>query len=88
MDVQDSVGIGGHGPFVSDYHQSISFFVEAAEKVHDFFAGGGIEVAGGLICQQDGGVVHKGSGNCDTLPLAAGKLIGAMLLPVLQFHQT
>jgi len=41
--------------------------------------GGAIEVAGRLVGKQHGGLHDGGAGDGDTLPLAAGKLVGTMV---------
>ena len=60
--------------------------VQPLEQRHDFVAGGGIEVAGGLVGQQDRGVVHQRAGHGHALPLAAGKLVGLVVHALLQIH--
>ena len=49
------------------------------EESHDFDAGLGIEVAGGLVGQDDGGAVDQGAGDGHALALAAGELIGLVI---------
>ena len=66
-----AVGVHGDIVLVSDQDDGVALLVEALEQRHDFVAGGGVEVAGGLVGQQDRRVVHQGPGDRDTLPLAA-----------------
>ena len=49
---------------------------ELAEEAEDVFAVGGIEIAGGLIGQNERGAVDEGAGDGDALLFAAGKLGG------------
>ncbi len=57
--------------------------VETLEQRDDLLAGLQVEVAGGLVGQDDGGVVGEGPGDGDALLLAAGELEGlvAVALP-------
>jgi len=48
---------------------------EAGEEVDDGGASLVVEGAGGLVGQEDGGVVHQGAGDVDALALAAGELM-------------
>src|ERR1039457_2989744 len=74
-DVNDAVGMQGDIVFVGDQDDGIALLVEALEEAHDFVAGGGIEVAGGFVGQQNGRVVDERAGDRDALALAAGKLV-------------
>ncbi len=56
--------------------------LEGVERVHDLAPRNGVEVAGGLIGQDDGGVVHKGACDGDALHLAARELVCAMVVVV------
>jgi len=49
----------------------------AAQEVEDELARGGIEVARGLVGEQDGRVEHEGAGDGEALLLAARQLVGA-----------
>ena len=65
----------GNAFIVRHQHQrGFAFFVKIEQQGKDFFTGFVVEVAGGLISQQQAGLVHQGSGNRNTLLLAAGKL--------------
>ena len=46
------------------------------EKIHDLHGCLRVQSAGGLVCQQDLGIVDQGSGDRYTLHLAAGHLVG------------
>ena len=47
----------------------------------------GVEIAGGLVGQHDGRVVHQRARNRHALPLAAGKLVGLVSHARLQTHR-
>src|SRR5947209_3608645 len=64
--------------FVSNQHDRIPLFVQPLEKIHDFHAGMSIESAGRLVGEQDGWMIDQRARNGDALPLAAGKLVGAV----------
>ena len=51
-------------------------FVELVKNAHDLLACATVEVSGGFVRQDDGGVVGQGPSDGHTLALAAGKLIG------------
>jgi hypothetical protein len=53
--------------------------IERFEQVDHVVAGGAVEVAGRLVGQQHGGLHDGGAGDRDALPLAAGKLVGAVV---------
>jgi hypothetical protein len=48
---------------------------DAAEEVEDEGSGGGVEVAGGFVGEEEGRVVGEGAGDGDALLLAAGELV-------------
>ncbi len=57
-----------------------------SNRRHDLVAGGRVEVAGGLVGQQDGGVVDQRAGDGHALALAAGKLVGLVVHALFQVH--
>ena len=61
---------------VGDHHDGDALVIEFLEHAHDFRAGAGIEIAGGLVCQEQGGLVGERPGDGDALLLAAGELVG------------
>ena len=73
-----SVGPGGHLRVVGNEHDGLPALLEAAEGLHHELARGGVEVARGLVGEDDRRVVHKGAGDGDALHLAAGELVGAV----------
>ena len=58
----------------------LPLFVEVVEEGHDLVAGFGVEVSGGLVCEDDGGVVDQGAGDGDALALAARELVGLCIM--------
>ena len=77
--VDDAVGVQGDIVFVGDEHDGVALLVEAFEQRHDFVTGGGIEVAGGLVGQQDRRVVDQGASDRHALALTAGELVGLVV---------
>ena len=53
--------------------------IERLKRLQDFFGGGGIEVAGWLVGQEEGRLVDQGPGDGHTLLLAAGHLLRVMV---------
>ena len=56
------------------------------EQFHHLNAGLAVQRAGGLVCQQDVGVVHQRAGNGYALHLPAGHLAGVLVQLVAQPH--
>src|SRR5271163_401159 len=54
LDVDHAVSILGDVMLVSDQHDGVSLAVQAVEQGHDFRSGCRIEVAGGLIRENNG----------------------------------
>src|SRR6266849_819461 len=78
--VHDGVVVGGH-------HDGGVGGVDAEEQLHDVRRGRGVEVAGGLVRQEDRRAVDHGPGHRDALLLAAGQFVGAVVDPVGQADQ-
>src|SRR5208282_3407025 len=76
LEVNDAVGVLGDIVFVADQHDGVALLVQAVEQGHDLGAGLRVQVAGGLVGQDDGGIVDQRAGDGHTLPLAAGELVG------------
>jgi hypothetical protein len=58
--------------------------VETLDEVEDAAGGDLVEIAGGLVSEQEAGVVDEGAGKGDALLLAAGEFAGAMVTAILQ----
>ncbi len=71
-----AVGVQRDVRLVGDENDGVAFLVQVGEERHDFVAGGGIEISGGLIGEQDRRMIHERARNGHALPLAAGKLVG------------
>ena len=64
---------------MGDHDDALAEFVDgAAQQVHDLGGRVRVEVAGGLVGDDDGGATHEGAGDGDALLLAAGHLGGAV----------
>src|ERR1039458_3337868 len=66
--------VGGDGVGVGEHHGGGPFGVELGQRVQDGLAGDGVEVAGGLVGQHDGGPTSQGAGDRDPLTFAARQL--------------
>ena len=71
-----AIAEGGEVFVVGDDDEGDALTVEFEEEIDDFGAGGGVEVAGGLIGEDNFGVVDDGAGDTDALFLAAGEVVG------------
>ena len=71
----------GEDGVMGDHDDGVSLGVEVVEDLHDFAAGGGVEVAGGLVGEEDVGLADEGAGDGDALELAAGELLGVVSEP-------
>ena len=52
-ELDDPVGVQGDVGFVGDQNNGVPLLMEQVEQGHDFVSGGGVEIAGGLVGQQD-----------------------------------
>ena len=69
-----ALGVVGDVRLVGDQHDGDAFVIEGIEQCHDLFAGGGVQIAGGLIGQDQARLVHQGTGNRHALALTTGQL--------------
>ena len=83
-DVDDAMSVFGDVGLVGDEHDGVALGVERVEEGHDLDAGFGVEVAGGLVGEDDGRAVDQGAGDGDALALAAGELVGLVVHARLQ----
>ena len=76
----EAVGEGfGERAFVRDHDDGhAELRLEFAEKREDGFAGGGIEIAGGLVGEKNFGAIDEGAGDGDALLFATGEFRGPM----------
>ena len=78
--VQDAVGdLGGFGIMSDHQNCLVEFPAGFAQHSEDGVRVLCIEVAGRLICKDDGGAGNERPGDGDTLLLAAGKLVGPVV---------
>src|SRR5919199_1394131 len=75
-DPHHPLGVGGYLVFVGDHHHGPSGLVEPVEDVEYMGGGGGVEVAGRLVGQDDRWTGGDGPGDGHPLLLAAGELRG------------
>src|SRR5262245_55679849 len=61
-------------------HGNPSLLVQALKDAHDLDARPCVEVAGGLVGQQDRGLIDERSSDCHTLLLSTGQLIGHVVV--------
>ena len=71
---------------MGDHDDGVSFLVQFLEKAEDLPAGAGVQGAGRFVREKDGGVPGQGSGDGNSLLLAAGKLVRPVLALVLKAH--
>ena len=82
-EVHEALRVGRHVGLVRHHqHGDAAFPVERHEQVHDLGAALGVEVAGGLVGEQHGGLGDDGARDGDALLLSAGKLGGRVILAV------
>src|ERR1700682_617401 len=76
FELDDAVAEGGVALGVSDLNDGGAAFVQALEELHDFVALSGVEVAGGLVGEDELGVLNDRARDPDELLLTSGKLVG------------
>ena len=75
-----AMGEGCDGGIVGDEDERCALpLVEVEEKVEDGLPVGGVEVAGGFVGEDDGGLEDEGAGESDALLLTAGELDGVVI---------
>src|SRR5581483_3482990 len=86
--VQDALGACG-GARIVRYQQDrlAQAFLQLGHEIENLLGRMGIEIARRLIGDNQGRVGDDGTGNADTLLLAAGKLPGTMMQPIAQPDQ-
>ena len=75
------MGVLGDVGLVGDDDDGVAFGLEFIKEGHDLDAGLGVEVAGGLVGQDDGWLIDQRAGNGDALALAAGELVRLVVHP-------
>src|SRR5271157_5203400 len=74
-DKNDAVGILGDIMVVSDENDVVALLVESIEQRHDLDAGLRIEVAGGLVGENDRRTADERTSDSDTLALTAREFV-------------
>ena len=73
----DPVGVGRGDRVVGDHHDGLAVGVDGvAEQLQHLGARPGVEVAGGLVGEDDARAAHQRPGDRHALLLAAGELVG------------
>jgi hypothetical protein len=79
----DFLGIGSYRRFVRDHHDGFAVDGgEIAEKFADDFAIGAVEIAGGFVGEENGGIHDESAADGNALLLAAAHGVGAMLAAI------
>src|ERR1700688_1227345 len=76
LELDDAMAEGGVALGVRDLNDGCAAFVQALKELHDFFALRGMQVTGGLVGENELGILNHRARHADELLLAAGKLIG------------
>jgi len=74
------------GRVVSGDEHSGALVIGFGEQAHDVGGGLGVEVASGLVCQQEGGTEGEGAGDGEALLLSCGELGGEKVGLLEQAH--
>ena len=78
--VEDAIGnLGGLGVVGNHEDSLVEFAAGLAEHLENSVRVFGVEVASGLVGENDGGTVDQGAGDSDALLLAAGEFVRAMV---------
>src|SRR5262245_837871 len=73
-DFDDAARAASERHVVRDDDERRALLPELGEEAHDVAASGGVEVAGGLVGEDDVGMHREGAGDRDALHLAAREL--------------
>src|ERR1035437_529702 len=76
-----AVGAFAHARIMRDENQGFAQGVQFIENLHDLHAGGGIEIAGGFIRENDERIVDQRAGDGHALLLAAGEFKWLVIEP-------
>ena len=84
--VDDAGGVGGEGGVVGDHDDGVAEGVNITEFFHDDVGGAGVEVAGGLVGEDEAGVGDEGAGDGNALLLTAAELPWHVVLTFLEME--
>src|SRR5258708_31738996 len=76
LELDDAVAEGGVALGVRDLNDGSAGVVQALEELHDFIALRGVEIAGGLVSEDELRILNHRAGHANQLLLSAGKLVG------------
>jgi len=79
--------LGDSGVMGHDENGGVEAVVQIVDEAEDFGAGVGVEVAGGLVGEEDGRLESEGSGDGDALAFASGKLVGQVVEALAEAHK-
>ena len=85
--VKGAVGFARDVEIMRNQHDSMTLVVELFENAYHLRAGFGIQVARGLVGEDDGGVVDQRPRDSHPLLLTAGKLVWTAVQPMRQTHR-
>ena len=74
-----AIGELADGRIVGDHEDGVAFAVEIAQQANHGFFVGFVEIAGGLVGENQLGMIDQRASDGDTLLFAAGKLRGKMV---------
>src|SRR5579875_154500 len=74
-DMNDAVGMSSDVWLMRDQDDRVAFIVQTLKETHNFLTGMRIEGAGGLISQENRGVIDERAGDGYALSLASGEFI-------------
>src|SRR5579864_4353842 len=82
VEVELAVAQGGKGGIMGHGDKGAPILArQAEEKIDDTGTRGGIQIARRLVCKENAGIVHQGTGDGDTLLLSATELRRKMIEP-------
>jgi hypothetical protein len=68
--------------FVGHYYQGVSGSMNLVKQLQNFVRSCGVKVSGGLVGQNERGLVYQGPGDRYALALSARELVGLVVHPV------
>src|ERR1019366_6452827 len=86
--VYDAMRVLGDIVLVGNEDDGVALIVQTIEQRHNFHAGLRVQVAGGLVRQNDGRTVDQGASNGHALPLSAGQFVGLVVHSRFHSHRS
>ena len=78
--INDAGSINGEGWVVCNHNNGVTFPVDGFQLLHDGVGAAGVEIAGGLIGENNLGIADDSSRDSNALLLATRKLVGKIVL--------